>query len=175
MLVVAIIAIVSAVTLPSFMNSIRGKRLQTATRTVVMAGRYARSMAVMSQQEYALCFDLDESRITVGLAQQRPPVAHSDASMEPEPSIFHDPPGSVSNAPAVSDAAAGEIERVLDRIRITSVDVEEEGRAPADSGKVTVYYRTSGRCAPYTVKVADEDGKTATIEVDALASAETKE
>lgn len=177
-MVIAIIAVVSAVTMPTFVQSLRGKRLQMATRTVVMAGRYARSMAVMSQQEYALRLDLDEARITVGPAQRRLPTPQIDADMGPDtpaaPPPPRAPPGIVSAAP-VLPAAAGELIRDFDRVRIASVEVEAEEQAPADSGKVTVYYRTSGRCLPYTVKLVDEDGKTATIEVDALAAAETRE
>ena len=177
LLVVAIIAVMTAVTLPSFVQSIRGRRLQVATRTVVMAGRYARSMAVMSQQEYALRFDLDEARITVGPAQRRGPVARTGSDTGRDtfaPGESSAEPGAVAPT-ASAPGGSSEIERILDRVRISTVDEEKEDHPPADSGKVTILYRTSGRCAPYTVKIVDEDGNTSTVEVDALASAETKQ
>lgn len=181
LMVIAIIAIVSAVTLPTFVQSLRGNRLRMATRTVVMAGRYARSMAVMSQQEYALRLNLDEARISVG-PSQRKLVPRDDADMGsgvPHPAPPSAPARSAATNVAVPSAAAaaapGDLVRDLDRVRITSVDVEDEARPPADSGRVTVFYKTSGRCVPYTVKLTDEDGKTATIEVDALGAGETKE
>ena len=178
-MVIGIIAIVSAVTLPTFVQSLRGNRLRMATGTVVMAGRYARSMAVMSQQEYALRLDLDEARVTVGPAQRKL-VPRNDADMGPDtpaPTLSPVASGSASTSPAAHAVVgdSGELARELDRVRIASVDVAEEDRPPADSGTVTVYYRTSGRCVPYTVKLVDEDGKTATIEVDALAAAETRD
>ena len=58
LLVVAIIGVVTAVSTPYFVRSIRGNRLRVAARTVVMAGRYARSMAVLRQTELPL-LDLD--------------------------------------------------------------------------------------------------------------------
>ncbi|NQT92448.1 MAG: prepilin-type N-terminal cleavage/methylation domain-containing protein [Lentisphaerae bacterium] len=58
LLVVAIIGVVTAVTTPYFVRSIRGNRLRVAARTVVMAGRYARSMAVLRQEELRVRFDL---------------------------------------------------------------------------------------------------------------------
>jgi len=66
LLVVAIIAVIAAVSTPSFVRSIRGNRLRVATRTVVMAGRYARSMAVVRQEELPLRFDLDGGKVSVG-------------------------------------------------------------------------------------------------------------
>lgn len=66
LLVLAIIGVVTAVTLPSLVKSIRGNRLRTASRSVVTAGRYVRSMAVLKQKEMALAFDLDAGEISVG-------------------------------------------------------------------------------------------------------------
>lgn len=65
LLVLAIIGIITAITIPNFVKSIRGNRLRTAARTVVMAGRYARSMAVLKQKEMAVSFNLDSGKISV--------------------------------------------------------------------------------------------------------------
>lgn len=66
LLVLAIIGVVTAITLPNLVKSIRGNRLRTASRSIVMAGRYARSMAVLKQTEMALMFNLDSAKISVG-------------------------------------------------------------------------------------------------------------
>jgi type II secretion system protein H len=65
LLVLAILAIVSAIVLPSFAKSMGGNRLRTATRTIVKAGRYARSIAVLKQAPITLVFDMDGSSISV--------------------------------------------------------------------------------------------------------------
>ena len=54
LMVVAIIAIITAITIPQLVASTRGNRLRAATRLVVMAGRYARSMAVLRQEDESL-------------------------------------------------------------------------------------------------------------------------
>ena len=66
LMVIAIIGIVTAITIPQFVRSMRGNRLRSGARTVVMAGRYAKSMAVLKQQPLAVAFDLGSSTLTVG-------------------------------------------------------------------------------------------------------------
>ena len=66
MLVVAIIGIVSVVTFPSIARSIPEIRLRAAVRTVVKAGRYARSMAVLKQKEMKVTFNLESAEVLVG-------------------------------------------------------------------------------------------------------------
>ena len=56
LLVLVIIGVVTAVTIPNVVRSIKGNRLRTAARTVVKAGRYARSMAVLRQRELKVAF-----------------------------------------------------------------------------------------------------------------------
>jgi type IV fimbrial biogenesis protein FimT len=65
LLVMAILGVVAAVTTPYMVRSIRGNRLRTAARDVVMAGRYARSMAVVRQQEMTLTFNIDAAGFSI--------------------------------------------------------------------------------------------------------------
>jgi len=66
LLVLAIIGVVAGVSTPYFVKSIRGNRLRTAARVVVMAGRYARSMAVLRQKEMVVSFNLDAGKVSIG-------------------------------------------------------------------------------------------------------------
>ncbi|MDI6774134.1 MAG: GspH/FimT family pseudopilin [Verrucomicrobiota bacterium] len=68
LLVILILGIVTAVMLPALSRSIRGSRIRLATRELVMAGRYARSMAVLQQKNLTL--DLDLSAATIAVAGQ---------------------------------------------------------------------------------------------------------
>lgn len=65
LLVLAIIGIAAAITLPNFVKSIRGNRLRVAARSVVMAGKYAKSMAVLKQTEMTVTFNLDSGEISI--------------------------------------------------------------------------------------------------------------
>lgn len=66
LLVLAIIGVVTAVVLPSAVRSMRGNRLRMAALRIATVGRYARSIAVLKQQEIVLGF------IPGSLAEKRP-------------------------------------------------------------------------------------------------------
>jgi len=70
MLVLAIIAVLTAVTMPQFVRSIRGQRLRAAAQTVVMAGRYARTMAIVRQQGLRLSFGAGAGGATVTVGDE---------------------------------------------------------------------------------------------------------
>lgn len=65
LLVVVIIGMMTAIAIPNFVKSLHGNRLRTAARTVVSAGRYARSMAVLRQRVVELRFDLEKQTVSV--------------------------------------------------------------------------------------------------------------
>jgi prepilin-type N-terminal cleavage/methylation domain-containing protein len=69
LLVLAIVGIAAAITVPNFVKSIRGNRLRTAGRVVIKAGRYARSMAVLQQKDVIVTFRFDPAAVAVGEAE----------------------------------------------------------------------------------------------------------
>jgi type II secretion system protein H len=62
-LVLVILGVVTAVTVPAVVSSIRGNRLRVASRTVIRMGRYARSMAVLKQQPMVVKFDITKGQV----------------------------------------------------------------------------------------------------------------
>ncbi len=64
-LVILVMGIVSVAVFPVVGRSLRGARLRTAGRSTVMLGRYARSMAVLRQEDLRLVFDLDAGSLRV--------------------------------------------------------------------------------------------------------------
>ena len=182
LLVLAIIGIAVAVTMPSMIRSMRGNQLRAAARTVVSAGRYARSMAVVSQKDLCLHISLDDGEITVqALNPPRPPV-RADAGQDPPPASgagqaapTNDAAGAGTGAVASAGTAAPEIpglKRTLDGVRIVSVEVED---APLiQKGACDIIYRSNGRCRPHVIKIADSENAEVRITVDALASSKVK-
>ncbi len=153
LLVIAIMAIVTAVTLPSFVQSIRGNRLRTAARMVTMAGRYARSMAVLRQQEMLLEFNLSAGTFTV-----------------------HPASATMTSNRVIS--AAGDpdtVTRKLDRVKLVSLELTEGNAAEVTDGVCSVLYRSNGLCTPYRVVIRDEQAAAVVIEVDALSTATTED
>jgi prepilin-type N-terminal cleavage/methylation domain-containing protein len=186
LLVTAILAVITLIAVPEFVKSARGNRLRAAGRTVVASGRYARSMALIRQVPVGVTFDLVGGRLIVEEAGA-PVVAEADSAAEAEPGGAPED----GTAPVTPEALATGIAldrgppqpevrrdrlepvtRILDRVRVVSVEPEDE--PPVTEGRHTVVYGTSGRCRPYRVTVEDEYGGALTIAVDHLAAAEVK-
>ena len=161
-----VIGILTAITVPQFVRSIQGNRLRTAVRTVVMAGRYARSMAVLRQTELVLTFDLDEGLVTVEDIVMRA-LDPGDEAFDEE---MDDETGSAAQYAVASRTNL--LRRRLEGVGLSWVEVEEER---FEGGTASVVYASNGRCMPYRVQVADREGGGAvTIEVDVLSSATTE-
>jgi len=174
LLVIAIIGIISAVTLPSLVGSIRGNRLRLSARSVVMAGRYARSMAVMKQIDMVLRFDLDAGKMTVAGVGVGPRPSEDEEPPADETRNEADAEGAAPAAVtrAVGPAGAEELSRKLDRVRLTRVELRGADEEAHTSGTCTILYRSNGTCDPYTVEIEDLDGAGMTINVDALSAAD---
>lgn len=177
LLVVAILGVVVAVTMPSFVRSLRGNRLRAAARTVVMAGRYARSMAIVGQQRILLQFNLDNAAVSVvagediGRPSEAPPPIEDEGMEENEPAPTAAPPVA-DGEPDVPTVLPG-ILRQLDRVVVESV--ERTGSAERiTSGMAIIQYRSNGTCEPYESRLRDEDGIVMVITVDALGSVKTR-
>ena len=195
LLVIVIIVVISAVTLPSFVRSIQGNRLRTAGRTVVAVARYARSMALLHQCEVEVAFMLDKSTIVVSSHDR--PLAALQATGEVEIAIAEARARMAQTAAASTGtlaAAAGEssgadgdagaappvaapvmltdvhLTRVLDGVMIESVQKAERDDGASPDGVVRVLYRTNGRCEPYEVHLRDHEQRSLRIKVDALST-----
>jgi prepilin-type N-terminal cleavage/methylation domain-containing protein len=168
LLVLAIMAIVTVIAMPTLVHSIRGNRLRTAARTVTMAGRYARSMALLQQREMVLAFNLDKSALTVGPAGAGGPAAETtDASV---PDLGAEPVSGSSASGVVVRADAEAITRSLDQVTMESVTI---GDSDVADGSCQVVYRSNGLCTPYKVTISDMYGSAVIVDVDALGSAVT--
>lgn len=182
LMVLAIIGISMIVVMPSFVKSIRGNRLRIGTRTVVMASNYARTMAILKNQEMRLILNKADSSVTVepyrSDAASAPPERgfENPASPTPAPPIL--PPASGSEAgepaePVPSAMPSTRISRQLDAIHIDSVTIEHK-KISTDEETADVVYQTNGRCDPFVVRLVDEFGTAMIITVDAVASAKVR-
>ncbi|MCK5850850.1 MAG: prepilin-type N-terminal cleavage/methylation domain-containing protein [Kiritimatiellae bacterium] len=160
MLVVAIIGIVTTITVPNLIRSSRGNRLRMAARSIVMAGRYARSMAVMNGKDLSLVFDIGAGEVSVPGEMKRKldkvRIEHVELM------------GGARNPFAIS---SGEHGSVFDALGLaTDKDNEDSMRT---EGKIVIVYRNNGRCDPYNIRIVDENDQAIEIHVDMLASVKT--
>lgn len=165
LLVLAIIGIITAITIPQFVNSMRGNRLRVAVSSVVRAGRFARSMAVMKQTDIVLSFDVDKGTISVNEVSVINPPTTNDVSDVAE----NDDGEPVAAKPVVKSTEL--LSRKLDQVSFDYVEINDD---TISGGTCSIIYSSNGRCEPYTVKVKDEYGKSVVIKVDALSSARTE-
>lgn len=175
----AIIAISAAITAPTFVKSMRGNRRREAARVLVMAGRYARSMAVLRQEDHAITFNIETATLTVHRSAA-PPKPEQEEGKEGDMMEVLESSGLAKEredeTPAVTNVVAfkgeTELKRVLDRVRIDFIRIGDE--AEITEGIATVVYRTNGRCDPYSVRIVDEGGVPVIVNVDALSFVETE-
>ncbi len=172
LLVLAIMAIVTVIAMPTMVHSIRGNRLRTAARTVAMAGRYARSMALLQQREMALTFDLDKATLTI--------AASGAGESQPEPrDVIAEAPAELASTGTDSTnrldirAESEVITRALEQVTFAAVAIGDSGATDVSEGSCQIVYRSNGLCTPYRVTIADTYGGSVTIDVDALGSAVT--
>lgn len=178
LLVLAILSITTVISMPYLVRSIRGNRLRVASATVVKAGRYAHTMALLHTREMKLIFDLDAASVRVE-PRYETVVPTRDGELPPRPAPERTAPSSSSRTPevaaeppAVVSSPRLQISRQLDAVRIDSVELEH--RPHETAGTVTVIYRSNGRCTPYEVRLVDEFDNAMVVTVDAISSAEAR-
>lgn len=181
LLVLVIIGVITAVAVPEYVRSMRGNRLRSAARTVIAAGRYARSMAVLHQRTVTIRFDVGSSGLLID--EDRIPLPQDTAGGGTNIPSVHalDMDTSAPSEPASTGGPGMKIrlERSLDLVTITEVRLQ--GNANRQEGDVdpsvpdnSVYvrYQSNGICTPYSIRLEDREGDAIAIKVDALASAE---
>jgi prepilin-type N-terminal cleavage/methylation domain-containing protein len=167
LLVVVIIAIASAVALPSFARSFRGAKLRASTRMVMMMHRHAQSKAVLGQRYMAILFD--EVKGTVELVDQGQAGQKKD-------SLFGNV-GGTGGADALGPdpaggAASAEAAPVLDTLLVRKLEegvkiVSFQGGKEIDDLHYVNYY-PNGMCEGYEIEIGDDENRTAHIQVDAV-------
>ena len=135
-----------------------------------MAGNYARTMAILRNQDLKLVLDKGAGTVSVEPARTAPVTPPSDSAFG-EPAPVDNLEASGTNEPLQAPPPIS-LSRKLDAVQIDSVKIEKRA-AQADEA-ATIVYLTNGRCNPYEVRVVDEFGSAMVITVDAVASAKVR-
>jgi hypothetical protein len=171
-MVVAITLLAAGMAVPMFIRSYKGAKLRTSARAVVMSHRYARGMAVLKQTQVAAIYDKVKNEIEVVSVASS--AAHDDRSRFVDQradstgveSVDREA-GNQAGGPAVPSGVSSELLRPLaEGVKIAAFEsdkVEQER-----DGIYWVNYYANGMCDPYSVRLEDEQRRTATITVDPL-------
>jgi prepilin-type N-terminal cleavage/methylation domain-containing protein len=189
MVVVMVLGIVAAVIVPNFSVFMKGNRMRLSVKSVILAGKYAKSIAVLRQRDTAVIFDFEKNIISVDFAGSE--TISKDAFVEDGFVDFeeNDMGGFETIIPKEAESSTkGEqlegidaVERkledgiVFDRVDIGVSVLADDAFGVYREGVCRVVYYTNGRCEPYTVVLKhDSDiGQSATMAVDALGFVET--
>lgn len=161
-MVLAILGVITIVAMPSLVKSIRGNRLRMGTRTIVMAANYARTSAILRNQEMKLTLDKANSTVSVD------PLRAVTPALDPE---LPTPPGEGDGETEATVRASpfSPIFRQLDAVRIESLTIDDKrGRSRDETG--TIIFQSNGRCTPFEARIVDEFGGRMVVSVDAVAS-----
>lgn len=163
LMVLAIMGIMTIVAMPSLVKSIRGNRLRVGARTVVMAANYARTSAILRNQEMKLTLDKETSQVSVNpFRSAAPPVSG-------EPAPVTDPAPDTPAEPQTSPMPFNTITRKLDAVKIESFTIDEKRGSPKGDS-ATIIYQSNGRCTPFEATIIDEFGSRMVVTVDAVGS-----
>ena len=170
LLVVVIIAIASAVALPSFARSFRGAKLRTSTRLVLGMHRNAQTKAVLGQRYMAILFDARKN--TLELVEQGKPERKQDVFFGELGGGGAGKMGEVSTGGEAPDAAPGAsasaptsqlVRKLEDGVKILSF----RGGQEFDDLHYVNYY-PNGMCEAYEIEIGDDENHVARIKVDAV-------
>jgi len=164
LLVVVIMAIASAVAVPMFARSFRGAKLRNSLRTVTMMHRNAQSKAVLGQRYMALLYD--QVKGTVELVDQGQPGVKQDAlfgEIGSESGMGTEVTGGAEFAGEdVGPGTQSDVVRELEKgVKI----LDFKGGKEFDEIFYVSYY-PNGMCDAYTIKIGDDENRTAEIEID---------
>jgi len=189
MVVIMVLGVVAAVIVPNFSVFMKGNRMRLSVKSVILAGKYAKSVAVLRQRDTAVVFDFDSNIVSVNFVGSDNTSA--DAFAEDKlvdfeandlggfESIIHTQAVSSANGEQLKgiDAVERKLEEgiVFDSVEINMSVLSGDTSGIYKEGVCRVVYYTNGRCEPYTV-VLKHDGdieQSVNMSVDALGFVET--
>jgi len=168
LIVVVIAALAATIALPGFVRSMRGAELRTASRTVLMAHKYARSTAVVRQVQMAILLDRESSELEIVTiagasgSDDRDKFLDSRKSRDVD-SVLGSGGGEAEAAPAIGS----ELVRKLGReVKIEAFRSENGGQETR--GVYWIMYFPNGMSDGFEMTLTDGKNRSATINCDPI-------
>ncbi|MCX7007772.1 MAG: GspH/FimT family pseudopilin [Kiritimatiellaeota bacterium] len=188
LMVVAIFVLIAGIAAPMFVGSYAGAKLRTSARAVIMTSRYARNMAVMRQRPVAMIVDQQRNTFEVVLLTGRESetltelTVRSDDENTPTFAAAQaavaatnvDVAATNADAAAEDKATSDMLKGLPDGISIDSFECQRPGSDDSAAPRVIVYY-PSGLSDGFTIRLADERGRSVEINADPLTGEVTTE
>ena len=176
LLVVVISLLAAGIAMPLFVRSFQSSKLRTSARTVVMASKYARSMAVLSQKQMSILFDKPLGRLEVvslsGLAGAGDRDRFLDSEQAQAAAVSTDEDkDKETDTPDAGPIQSDFTKTLSDGINITSFETEKKDQESSDIYWINYY--PNGMCDGFEIQLSDKSGKTMTITVDGVSGTTT--
>lgn len=163
LIVVVIAAMAAGIALPGFVRTMRGSQLRTASRTVLMAHKYARSTSVLKQVPMAILLDSVASEVEI--------VSLSPAAGAEARSRFLDSRAEDQGPGAGEDAEAPAVETELVRTLGREVKIEEfrsERGGQEYEGVYWINYHPNGMSDGFELVLTDKNNRSVKIASDPI-------
>lgn len=176
LVVVAIIAICVALTIPQFVEAQRGAALRNSAQTIIMTAKYARSMSILKQVDMALLVDRGAGQLELVTLTQPPGVDDQSKFIDERAARLFDtgadredasdslsdtndlPPPPVIKSELVRDLEGGVV--------ISDLEVmTETGR---DREISWVFFNRNGTSSGFRILIEDSRQNAAEIEMDPI-------
>ena len=179
LVVVAIIGICVAMTIPYFVEAKRGEGLRSSAQTIIMTAKYARSMALLKQVDLAMLVDKGAGQVEL-VSLSQPPGADDQnkfidertaRSSQPEnpadPSNASADGLSDTNAPPPPPPIKSELVRELaDGVEIKDLTVENSDGQNRDVS--WIFFNRNGTCSGFSLRIEDARGNACEVEMDGI-------
>lgn len=165
LVVVVIAALAAAIALPGFVRTMRGAQLRTASRTVLMAHKYARSTAVLRQVQMAILLDSEASELEIITMHDQ--SGSRDKFLDSRQTRAADAVLGSSEEQTEKPAIATELVRKLGReVKIDAFRSERGGQE--HRGVYWIMYHPNGMSDGFEVTLTDKNNRLVTIRSDAI-------
>ena len=169
LVVIVIAAITAAIAIPGFVRITSGAELRTATRTLVMAHKYARSTSVLRQVPMALLIDRVGGEIEVVQLKDRNSLrAGGDfldtRTVRAAADLVDGGEGEAAAAPEITSEL---VRRLGKSVKITEVEVGGDTDQSLEGYSWITYY-PNGMSDGFTAVLSDAKDRSVTIETEGI-------
>jgi prepilin-type N-terminal cleavage/methylation domain-containing protein len=168
LVVIVIMALAAGIALPGFVRGMKGAQLRTASRTVIMAHKYARSTSVLRQVPMALLLDREASELEI-IEMKAPPGAEArDKFLDSRQTRASDAVlGTEAPVEEAAPTITTELVRKLGReVKIESFISELGGQE--FRGVYWIMYHPNGMSDGFELVLSDKSSRKVTIISDAI-------
>lgn len=177
LVVIAIIGIIVALSIPSFVEAQRGAALRQSSQTIIMTAKYARSMSLLKQVDMALLVDKGASQVELVTLTQPPGADDQDKFVDERSARLRADPTAQDDASSLVDTneladvppptIKSELLRDLEEgIVVTELEVMDGSQKAKDVS--WIFFNRNGTSSGFKLTIADARENTCDIEMDGV-------